>query len=647
MRARAALVAVLATVLLLPAAALADTDDNENAQQDLDLAVDVDASAHPTVEATVTAPRPLVGTDIPADAFRLDEGGEPRDITVSKEASDDLEVVLIVDTSTSMEIEPMEAVKDAALSFIDRLQPGTQVAVVEFNTEPVLLNPLSDDLDEARATVSGLTSTGFTALYDAVAAGLEVFDDDGDDAQRTMVLIADGEDNNSTTTLDEAVELLEDSGVPMHVAELNTDRLDVEALEALAGATDGALVSTEDPEELTEIYQGIADQLIDQYTLAYESEASGATEVRVSVEHDGVRAETVVDVALPAAPPEPEPEPEEEPEAEIAPPAPGSIQSLGWFATTEALVVGVAAVAIALLLLLLVILTPSQGPSQLRGARRAEGGGGRSIPGLTELAERTTALAERVLKRRGYTSGLDRALERAGINLRAGEFVVLCASAAVTALAVGWLIGGLLLGLVLAAVTVFACRMWVGFRGDRRQAAFADQLGDTLQLLAGTLRAGYGLMQAIDSVAKESDSPTAEEYRRLVVEVRLGRDVTDALDAMRWRIGNEDFEWVVQAIGIHREVGGDLAEVLDTVAGTIRERNQIRRQVKALSAEGRLSGAILFGLPFVVGGFLVLTNPTYLGELLVDPIGWGMLAMGAVLLAIGGLWIKKTIKLRF
>jgi tight adherence protein B len=127
----------------------------------------------------------------------------------------------------------------------------------------------------------------------------------------------------------------------------------------------------------------------------------------------------------------------------------------------------------------------------------------------------------------------------------------------------------------------------------------------------------------------------------------VGRDLGDALDEVAERMASDDFRWVAQAIGIHREVGGNLAEVLDTVGHTIRERNAIRRQVKALSAEGKLSAVVLMSLPFGIVGFLSVTNPAYLAAFTESLIGWCMTAAVVVLLVIGGLWLKKTVAIRF
>lgn len=294
-------------------------------------------------------------------------------------------------------------------------------------------------------------------------------------------------------------------------------------------------------------------------------------------------------------------------------------------------------------IILALVLRPREQRTQLWGAaKRAHTANGR------DWANRATLVAERSLERHGGRSRLNSALERAGIGLRPGEFVVLAACAIVSAFAVGLVLSGWLAASLLSVLAAISARLYVSVKTTRRQAKFSDQLGDTLQLLAGSLRAGYSFMQAIDAVAREADQPSAAEFSRLVVESRLGRDVNDALNAMAGRMQSEDFAWVVQAIEIHREVGGDLAEVLDTVAGTIRERNQIRRQVKALSAEGRLSAWILAALPFGIGTMIFFTNRPYLAELTQSGlIGWAMLTVGAVLMAVGGVWLRALVRIEF
>ena len=266
---------------------------------------------------------------------------------------------------------------------------------------------------------------------------------------------------------------------------------------------------------------------------------------------------------------------------------------------------------------------------------------------LAGLTSRVQSSIESGLARRGGEAGLARNLQAAGLRLRPADFVLLTISGGVVAAALGLLVGGLLLAVVLAVLAPLFARLVLGVLAGRRRAAFADQLDDSLQLMASSLRAGHSILRAIDSVATEAASPTSEEFARIVNETRVGRDLGHALDEVAARMGSEDFTWVAQAITIQREVGGNLAEVLDAVGHTIRERNAIRRQVKALAAEGKLSAIVLMGLPFGVAGFLMMVRPEYMAAFTGSLLGYAMLGAAGLLLTIGGLWLRKTVRITF
>ena len=304
------------------------------------------------------------------------------------------------------------------------------------------------------------------------------------------------------------------------------------------------------------------------------------------------------------------------------------------------LAAGLLAVTGALLLLALVVLPA--GPRRVPLSRLDP----TVAPQPSPLAGASAAV-ERALARRGRVASGAAALERAGVAMALPDVVLLVGLATVVLGALGLLLGGVLPAVLLAVAAPVAARLVVRVRTGRRQAAFADQLDDSLQLMASSLRAGHSLLRAVDAVSTEAAAPTSEEFARIVNETRVGRDLGDALDEVAERTGSDDFRWVAQAIGIHREVGGNLAEVLDTVGHTIRERNAIRRQVKALSAEGKLSAVVLMALPFGIVAFLGVTNPAYLAAFTESLVGWCMVAAVVVLLTVGGLWLKKTVAIRF
>ena len=273
---------------------------------------------------------------------------------------------------------------------------------------------------------------------------------------------------------------------------------------------------------------------------------------------------------------------------------------------------------------------------------------GPQAPGaLSTATAATSSMIDSALRRRNRTETYAARLEQAGLRLRPQDFVLLVAAAALVGGAAGLLVGGPLLGLVLAALTPLGARVLLNVRTGRRRKAFADQLDDSLQLLASSLRAGQSLLQALDSVSHEAEEPTSSEFARIINEIRVGRPVGQALDEAAARMESEDFVWVTQAIAINREVGGNLAEVLDGVGHTIRERNQIRRQVQALSAEGKLSALVLMLLPVGVVGFLSLANPAYLLKLTDNLIGYGLIGLAGLLMLVGALWLRKVVSFAF
>jgi tight adherence protein B len=307
-------------------------------------------------------------------------------------------------------------------------------------------------------------------------------------------------------------------------------------------------------------------------------------------------------------------------------------------------VAGLLAVTGALLLLALVVLPAGPRRVPLSRLDPAVAPPASALAGASAAAG---AAVERALARRGLVARGTAALEAAGVATALPDVVLLVGLATVVLGALGFLVGGVLLAALSAPLVPLGARLVLGFRRGRRQAAFADQLDDSLQLMASSLRAGHSLLRAVDAVSTEAASPTADEFARIVNETRVGRDLGDALDEVADRMASDDFRWVAQAIAVHREVGGNLAEVLDTVGHTIRERNAIRRQVKALSAEGKLSAVVLMALPFGIVAFLAVSNPGYLAGFTEGLAGYAMIAAVVVLLTAGGLWLKKTVAIRF
>jgi tight adherence protein B len=287
------------------------------------------------------------------------------------------------------------------------------------------------------------------------------------------------------------------------------------------------------------------------------------------------------------------------------------------------------------------------GPRQVRLALERRRPGVTAKPGhLASATTSATAAIDKIISRRSGNSGAA-ALEMAGLSVRAQDFALFVVAGVLAAAALGVVVGGPVLGLLLAVLVPVGAKVALAVLPRRRQTAFADQMDDSLQLMASSLRAGHSLLQALASVAREAESPTSVEFARIINETRVGRELGEALHETATRMESQDFVWVTQAIAINREVGGNLAEVLDGVGHTIRERNQLRRQVKALAAEGKLSAVVLMALPFGIAAFLSFSNPAYIGKLVQSPAGYAMLGMAIVLLTVGAVWMRKVVSFKF
>lgn len=620
---------LLAVVVAAPGAPVsADTSP-----QPLEV-ISVDKSQLPKIGVVVASPAELKGRDIPSSSWKVTQRGKPRKAKVDRLKSDQLEVVLTIDTTGSVFYgAALDAAKSAAANFVRQMPAEVKIAVVGYASTSYVASPLSTDRAGTIAAIQNLPLSGGTALYDGLTTSARQFSGNTA-AGRSVVLFSKGTDTASTANRDAAAKALSGAGVSFYAVLLPSTETDVPALQALAEATGGQqVVSVTDPSALDGVYKNIASSITNQYRLTFTAEGTGQTDVKIDLRDQGVvaGASRAIELANRSAATA---APASKPRVVHAP-------SHGWM-----LALGLSACFVALVIAGLYAFAPRQRRRSIKGkpalALRAPKSGR-----LTEITNRATQFAERSLERQGKQGVLNLALENAGIALRPGEFVVLAATGTFVAFAVGVLLSNIIVGLVLAAVTAFGFRFAVRFLVERRRTKFSEQLGDTIQLLAGSLRAGYGMLQGIDAVAREADSPTADEFQRLVVETRLGRSVPEALHAMADRMGNEDFSWVVQAIDINREVGGDLTEVLDRVANTIRERDRIRRQIRALSAEGRLSAIILFGLPIVMFLFVRVVNPEYLGELTGSTVGKFMIAFAIFLLTMGGLWLRRIVRVVF
>ncbi len=243
--------------------------------------------------------------------------------------------------------------------------------------------------------------------------------------------------------------------------------------------------------------------------------------------------------------------------------------------------------------------------------------------------------------------GLALALVRADVKLRTTEFLSMCAALmAVIALVGTVALGSPIFGLILGGASALLPRFWLNRRQDQRLVNFQDQLPDVLSLLVSSLRSGYGMNQALKLVTQEMPSPSKEEYGRVAQELAYGYSLRDSLDRLVERTGSQDLELVVTAIKVQHEVGGNLGEILETIAETVRERVRIIGEIKVMTGSQMMTGYMLGGMPIAVGLFISFINPEYMKPVYSFP--WMIIPIGALVsIGLGILVMRKMIKTDF
>jgi tight adherence protein B len=555
-------------------------------------------------------------------------------------------IVLVIDTSGSMRANGrLTQAQAAAKAFVARKLPNDQLAIVTFANEPRVAVNFTADPVPLDAAIDGLQAAGETALWDGVRTGAGLLAD-RTDLLPYLVVLSDGADTVSSSAPTDAFGAARSAQAGVFsIALTGSGESDVGALRALADSTGGTFAETRDASQLGHIYEELQGVLQNQYELSWTS-AVKTPDVAITVKVGSAVATgsvAVNSVSRGSA---------SQPIVVHAPATPGFLSSSGplVIAVLVGLAVGLFAAAVLLLLRRERPVLDDVMQAYLGGGT-AGSGAGTSRPAevdrqlVPESVRRAVERTAELAGGGGAMEALDAKLDQADLKLSAQEAVLFSATGIVLAFVVGLLAGGPLVALALVIVFALLPFALLNQVAARRRKAFLSQLPDTLQLLASSLRAGYSLLQGLDSVAEEVDDPTGRELRRVVLETRLGRDMELALEDVGRRMQSRDFDWVVMAIRIQREVGGNLAEVLTSVAETIISRERLRREVSSLTAEGRLSAIVVGALPFLIGVAIAVINPGYMNALFTDPLGRIALLGVTVLMAVGFFWMKKTVEI--
>lgn len=267
---------------------------------------------------------------------------------------------------------------------------------------------------------------------------------------------------------------------------------------------------------------------------------------------------------------------------------------------------------------------------------RAEQQGG---PGLVSTA------VDRAVAGRGFAANLSTQLARANLKVTVGEFLVLTLLVSLSLGLAAFAIKRYMFIPIGVVAGFFLPRIYVGSRTTKRLKEFNNLLGDSLNLMVNSLRAGYSTMQALEVISNEMPAPISEEYGRVVLELQLGASFDTAMANLLRRMPSPDLDLVITAMSVQREVGGNLAEVLDAISFTIRERVRIKGEIKILTAQGRATGLLITFLPVVLTGVISLINPEFTAPLFSDPCGWMMLGVSVVLIVVGYIVINKIVSI--
>ena len=255
------------------------------------------------------------------------------------------------------------------------------------------------------------------------------------------------------------------------------------------------------------------------------------------------------------------------------------------------------------------------------------------------------AAMDRAVAGRGFAQNLSTQLARANLKWTVGEFIVMTILVSAGAGLLFFALNRIVMVPVGIIGGFFLPRIYLSMRKNKRLKAFNDQLGDALNLMVNSLRAGYSTMQAMEVISNEMPAPISEEFGRVVLELQLGVPFDTAMANLMRRMPSADMDLVITAMSVQREVGGNLAEVLDAISFTIRERVRIKGEIQAMTAQGRITGYVITALPFALAGLIYMMTPDFLGTLFTEPCGWVMIGISLVMIVIGYVVINKIVSI--
>ena len=600
----------------------------------IDLIMTFDPQAVIAPDSSTSASLEVGGVVVPADSrLAVAQGDGPNT------------AVLVLDTSGSMKGDRITAARKAATSFIEALPDGVSVGLVTFSDAARVVVTPTEDRAAVMAAIDSVVPDGSTALFDSIPEALGSLPPS---AQARLVLLSDGEDTASSSALASVSREAKRAGVPIDVVALAPTPEQLAALTALADVSGGTLrTATESGALLGAFLEASRSFGATAYLTATlpddvdgQAQPVTATVVVGSLEFNG-------GTTLPAAESLASLRP-----VDMAAPAIGIdvLEATGGPSRTPILLALLGAACV--LAFGWVVLRSRRSAAadrrldQILNYRAGPRASAAPEPGEQGHRSRVPSIDEFLSRSKGYR-GNEELLAAAAVDLTPGGWLVIrIAVSGALMIVMGLLTGSFILSVVIGGLVGWLATLaWINSRRTARRRMFSDDLPDFLMLLASGLRAGLSFNNALESAASDGKGEVGRQMRRALRAVQVGVPLDTALKDCAERMDSEDLRWTVTALSIQQQVGGNLSTILDAAARTIRARHELRREVRTLSAEGRLSAYILVALPVLVFCFLAVFRPDYISKLWLDPLGLVMLVGLSLSMLAGWMWMRVVVRI--
>jgi tight adherence protein B len=568
----------------------------------------------------------------------------PRDVTVTengervsklKLASADAASVgqfgsiLVIDASSSMHGRAITSAMGAARVLAGQRTGTQQLGVIVFNRTPkVLLAPTSDPHAIAAALSGTPKLASQTHIFDAVNTAMDLLATANIRAG-SIVVLSDGSDTGSQLTSNAVAARARKANVSIYSVGLRSGAFDSSGLKDLAAAGRGRYIPAESVFDLRRIFRDLGAQLAGDYLMEYRSFAQPGSEVTVAIQVAGVDGVATHTYRVPGG-------------ASFV-----QVKQTFWTSTLGAALTALLCTLLLAFGLGILLVRRRRAPTVRERISGFVTMGEELVPRTdVELTDHAPRGAERSLERTQWWLAFKEDIEIARIEIAPLRIVAVTGFVTVV---LGWLLAatsGIALLAVFALAVPWGVRTWVRVKRDRQRAEFTEQLPDMLQGSASAIRAGHGLVAALSMVADDAPEPSRTEFLRVVGDEALGVPLDEALRVVQRRMDSRDVMQIALVAQIQRDAGGNMAEVLDRITESLRQSAELRRMVKALTAQGRMSRWVVTALPLALLLIISLVNPEYIRPLFTESLGLLLLAVSAVMMLMGSVVIGKIVNFK-